>query len=445
MRHDLRYFLIILATFFCLGAMAQDKNVIEIHTVAAGETIYGISRTYGITIDELMNANPEMRAPGYELKKGDNIYIPYPSGNTTGNSSVGQQSAYSAKTLKVGVVLPLHNNDGDGRRMVEYYRGLLLACEDLKKEGISIEVNAYNTPIDVNIDNILAQSNLSSCDAIFGPLYTKQMKSLTSYLKNSDTKLIIPFSINGNDILSNQNIFQVYQKPDIFFDEVISHFVYRFSDYNIVVIDCNDKTSDKGVFTFNLRKKLEERNIMCKVTNLGSSPEVFARAFSAIKPNMVVLNTGRSPELTKVIARLDGLVDANPSISISLFGYTEWLMYEKDDKDKFFKYDTYIPTGSYYNPVSGKVKILEDKYRKWFKSDMMNYLPRFAITGYDHGMFFLRSLYKDGKNFTGKEADKNAMQSPMHFMKVGSNGGYQNIGFMFVHYNKDSSLSIISY
>ncbi|MCD8292081.1 MAG: LysM peptidoglycan-binding domain-containing protein [Prevotella sp.] len=434
-----------IAMFFCFGAIAQDKKIQEIHTVKSGETIYGISRSYGITVEELKNANPGMEAQNYELKTGDNIVIPYPSGEMPGKVSNAQQTVTSAKAIKVGVVLPLHNIDGDGRRMVEYYRGLLLACEDLKKEGISVEVNAYNTPIDSNVDNILAQSNLQNCDAIFGPLYTKQVKSLTSYVKNSDTKIVIPFSISGNDILSNQNIFQVYQKPDIFYNEVIRHFVYRFSNYNIVVIDCNDKTSDKGVFTFNLRKQLDDRKIACNVTNLNSSPEIFAKAFSAIKPNMVILNTGRSPELNQVISRLDGLMDANPNISISLFGYTEWLMYEKYDKAKFFKYDTYIPTSSYYNPVSSKVKLLEDKYRKWFNSDMMDYLPRFAITGYDHGMFFLRGLNKDGKNFSGKEADKSFLQTSMHFMKVGSGGGYQNTGFMFVHYNKDTSISIISF
>ena len=34
-------------------------------------------------------------------------------------------------------MLPLHKIDGDGRRMLEYYRGLLLGIEDLKKQGVS--------------------------------------------------------------------------------------------------------------------------------------------------------------------------------------------------------------------------------------------------------------------------------------------------------------------
>ena len=46
--------------------------------------------------------------------------------------------------IKVGVMLPLHDINGDGKRMVEYYRGLLMACDSLKAEGITTDVYAWN-------------------------------------------------------------------------------------------------------------------------------------------------------------------------------------------------------------------------------------------------------------------------------------------------------------
>lgn len=342
------------------------------------------------------------------------------------------------------MLLPLHNVDGDGRRMLEYYRGLLMACEDLKKEGLSIDINALNLPIDGDVYQVLSQTGLSKCDVIFGPLYTKQVKPIAEFAKANGSKLVIPFSINGNDVTSNQNIFQVYQSPEYFYNEVIKHFLYRFSNYHVVVIDCNDRTSDKGVFTFGLRKQLETRNISCSVTNLNSSDAMFAQSFSAVKPNMVILNTGRSPELNRVIDKLDALTGEHPSLAISLFGYTEWLMYIKYNQDKFFKYDTYIPTSAYYNSYSSKVKALENRYLRWFNSSMMDYLPRFALTGYDHGMFFLRGIHNCGKKFNGSDVDRNAVQTPLHFTKLGS-GGYQNAGFMFVHYNRNNTISLINF
>lgn len=449
MRHFLGCILLLVAFFVCVPSLAQDKQWKEMHKVKRSETIFGIAKKYGITVNELIKANPDMNTPGYELKKGDYIFIPYPdkaaqTKPVASNNSV-KAVASSGKHVKVGIVLPLHNVDGDGRRMVEYYRGLLMACDDLKKEGSSIDVNAWNLPIDGDVSQTLAQDKLSKCDVIFGPLYTKQVKPLADFARSKGIKMVIPFSINGNDVAVNPNIFQVYQSPEFFYNEVIKHFVYRFSNYHVVVIDCNDRSSDKGIFTFGLRKKLEERNISCSVTNLNSSDEMFAKSFSSSKPNMVILNTGRSPELTQVLAKLDAMTRTNPSYAISLFGYTEWLMYVNHNKDKFFKYDTYIPTASYYNSYSSKVKSVGNKYFSWFKSGMMDYLPRFAITGYDHGMFFLRGLSSYGKKFDGSQADKNALQTQLHFQKVGATGGYQNTGFMFVHYNRNNTISTINF
>lgn len=447
-----RYFLLaIVALSFSVQGLAQTKTWREMHKVKRSETIFGIAKKYGLTVNELIKANPEMNTPGYELKKGDYIFIPYsskeqaqkPATNTT--TQVKTTPKAQGKTLKVGMMLPLHNVDGDGRRMVEYYRGFLMACDELKHEGLNIDVKAWNVPQDAEINLAGAQNGMAGCDLIFGPLYTKQVKTLADVAKNVGAKLVIPFSISGNDVATNPCIYQVYQSPEVFFGEVIRHFLYRYSNYNVVVVDCNDRTSDKGVFTFNLRKQLRERNIPCNVTNLNSSDEMFFKSFSAVKPNMVVLNTGRSPELTKVLNRLDELTGEHPSLSVSLFGYTEWLMYAKLNADKFFKYDTFIPTTSYYNQYSSKVRTLENKYRTWFKGEMMDYLPRFALVGYDHAMFFLRGINKQGKKFVGTEADKNAVQTQMHFTKTNSAGGYQNTGFMFVHYNRDKSISTINF
>lgn len=447
MRQISRYIILLVIVMASLGVAAQTGKWREMHKVKSKETVYGIARDYGLTVDELVKANPDMSVPGYTLKKGDYIFIPYPSGEAPAHqtASTSGLNAAPADALKVGVVLPLHNVDGDGRRMVEYYRGLLMACEDLKKEGRSVSVNAWNVPADADIYRTLVKDGLADCDIIFGPLYSAQVKPLSFFSKDNGIKLVIPFSITGNDVDKNPNIFQVYQSPEAFYGMVINHFAYRFKDYHVVVIDCNDKTSDKGVFTFGLRKKLENRGISCAVTNLNSSSGMFAGAFSAVKPNMVVLNTGRSPELGTVLDMLDALVGDHPTLRVSLFGYTEWLMYANHYLDRFFKYDTYIPSHFYYNMYSSRVKAFEQRYRATFKSDMMDYQPRFAMTGYDHGMFFLRGMFKYGKNFDGSVEDADALQTRLHFVKPRGNGGYRNESLVFVHYNTDRSISLINF
>ena len=160
----------------------------------------------------------------------------------------------------------------------------------------------------------------------------------------------------------------------------------------------------------------------------------------------MVLNTARSPELNAVIAKLDKYKATMPSVKVSLFGYTEWLMYAKYNMDKFCKYDTCIPSHFYYNPLSTATKDFSTEYLKKFDQSMMDYMPRFAITGYDHAMFFIRGISKQGKLFNGTEPDAKALQAQLKFRKAdGQNSGMQNHNLMFVHYNTNKTISIIQF
>jgi murein DD-endopeptidase MepM/ murein hydrolase activator NlpD len=130
----LRYFLLL--TTLCLTTetlLAQVQNFKELHKVKRKETIFGIARENGVTVQDLIKANPEMNTPGYELKKGDYIKIPFPSATTTApvSTAATQQPQMPAKPvvtatdmrqreIRVGIMLPLHNINGDGKRMVEY-------------------------------------------------------------------------------------------------------------------------------------------------------------------------------------------------------------------------------------------------------------------------------------------------------------------------------------
>lgn len=432
---------------------AQATKWREMHKVKKKETIFGIAKEYGITIEDLIEANPEMNTPGYELKKDDYIYIPYAKKNVNATVSTPKGHINDAKTpslatvktnlaVKVGVMLPLHDDNGDGRRMLEYYRGILLACDQLRRQGISIDVQAWNVPIDADIRMTLLSNGASNCDIIFGPLYSSMVTPLGDFCKQYDIKMVIPFSITGYEVASNPNIFQVYQNPQQVTDSSIKAFLNRFSRYHVVFIDCNDPNSDKGTFTFSLRKQLDSRGIDYSITNLKSSSESFAKAFSSTKPNVVVLNTARSPELNTAFTMLSKLTGK----TVSLFGYTEWLMYEKYDEDNFFKYDTYIPTTFYYNPMSADTRVIETNYHTWFKKNMLEALPRFAITGYDHAMFFIKGYSSMRKAFKGVRGTVNykPLQTPLNFKRVG-NGGMQNTTFMLVHYLKNRTIESINY
>ena len=344
---------------------------------------------------------------------------------------IAMASAMAQSVTNVGVMLPLHNVNGDGKRMIEYYRGMLLAINQLKSDGMNINVHAWNVAEDSDPRAILLQNGATDCQVIFGPLYTKQVKAIGDFCKAYNIRMVIPFSINGNDVDKNPQICQVYQSNDDIYTTSIQRIAENFKDFHPVIIDCNDTTSQKGAFTFGLREVLQKNGRTYNITNLRSSEEMFAKAFSLTQPNVVILNTGRAPELRMALDKLDALVAANRNVSVTLYGYTEWLMYAKHNKDRYAKYNTYVPTTFYYNEYSPDVQKFEADYRKAFGEDMMYALPHFAATGYDHTMYFL----------AGKT---HHLQTPFKFEKT-NNGGWRNKEFMLIHYKQDGTIESIEY
>ena len=450
MTRVLRYFLFLAA--FCLSvsvAMAQEAEQIRgLHKVKKKETIFGISRMYDITIEQLMKANPEMSAPDYELKKGAVLRIPYPTLQT--ESPVAKQTDEDdtddvrKRAIRLGVMLPLHDINGDGKRMVEYYRGVLMACDSIKKLGISVDVHAWNAAEDADINNILSDENAAKCDLIIGPLYSKQMDAMSAFVEKHKIKLLIPFSINAPQLADNKYIYQVYQSHNFQDAATVEHFVKGFKNFHTVIIDCNDSTSQKGSFTSALRRQLEQDNIELSITSLKSSENDFSKAFSRTKPNVVILNTGRSPELGITFSKLNGLKVTDPDLLINMFGYTEWLMYTRAHLENFYKFNTYIPSVFYYNPLSASTKRLQQKFRWNFHADMQNSLPRFALTGFDHAYFFLTGLHREGKKFLGDKSNPEYVQTPLQFERYG-NGGLRNHTQLFVHYTPDSRVETIKF
>ena len=205
MRHYFRHIALAFACMLSLSTLAQTTQWRDIYTAKKKDTIFGIARKYNITVDELVEANPAMKGDGYKLKKGETVFIPFEKTKADLEAEKEKKSQTArtdvrTRAIRVGVMLPLHNVDGDGRRMVEYYRGILMACDSLRRAGISADISAWNVAIDADIRQTLIQNKASECDIIFGPLYTKQVKPLAEFCRTYDIRMVIPFSISGDDV-----------------------------------------------------------------------------------------------------------------------------------------------------------------------------------------------------------------------------------------------------
>lgn len=436
MARILRYFLVLTLLLFTVQAL--DAQQYKTHKVKKKETLYGIAHENGLTVDQLKAANPGMEAPDYQLKKGEVIRVPVIA--TGVNGDVRQRA------IRLGIVLPLHDDNNDGKRMVEYYRGVLMACDSLKKEGISVDVRAWNLSENGNVQRILTDPFLANRDLIIGPFYEKFVPQLSAYAKSHQMLMVIPFSIHTPEIYSNPHLFQIFQNHEDQNESTARRFSEWFRDCHPVIVDGGDAESTKGAFTAILRKQLADHNISYNLTSLKSAESDFAHAFAANMPNIVVLNTANRVSLSALFAKLNLLMMTYPGVRVSVFGYMDWMPYTEMFQSNFHKYSMYLPAPFYTNLETPLAKRLQTKYRWNFHEDMINILPRFALTGFDHAAFFLRGLHKYGMEFDGAAGrfGYQPSQTPLKFERIGT-GGYQNRSYMFVHYKPDGTIETITY
>lgn len=355
-------------------------------------------------------------------------------------ASLAQQS------LNVAFALPLHDVNGDGKRMVEYYRGMLMAVEKLKAEGKNVNITAWNVTPESDPAAMLKAHNGAKFDLVIGPLYTKQVKDMGDYCRDNGIKMLIPFSISSLEAEINPNIFQVYQFGEQRVQNTVAAFINRFYDKKVVFVECNDTTSTRSAYITPIRKEFDRLGIEYTIVNVNAPVDFLTKKLELNKHCVLIPSSVTQENFNKMMSLLDAFDKKYKGYSYSVFGHSEWLMFAPASAYKaiFAKHDTYIPSTYYYDADNVNVKSFDKKYQAYFGTTMQNYPQKFAITGYDHGLYFLGGMLKYGKDFVGDRTQNTSspVQVPLVFEKQG-NGGYYNVMMQLVHFQHNGSVEMI--
>ena len=435
----------------------------DMHRVERKETIYSISRLYGITEAELIAANPELRTE--KLKKGKFLCIPYTS---AGNNQKEQEQPVSPTTIptdnelfdkskkenpkiatiKAAVMLPFMT-DGSGNRdeqtrMVEYYEGFLMAVDSLKEKGVSIDIYTYDTYNNTSsVKSILAKDEMKNMNIIFGPAYPEQVKPVADFAKKNNIRLVIPFTSKGNEVFNNPSIYQINTPQSYLYSEVYEHFTRKFTNANVIFLDAEDGDKDKADFIKGLKEELKGKHIPFTVLKGEAiTPESLKGAMNATLDNVFIPTSGTNIALIKLLPQLIVTLRDNPDYRMQLFGYPEWQTYTNDHLASFYELDTYFYSSFYTNNLFPEAIRFSSAYRKWYSKDMSNTFPKYGMLGFDTGYFFLKGLSQYGSNLEDKlnKVTVTPIQTGFKFERVNNWGGFINRKVFFVHFTKNYEL-----
>ena len=420
----------------------KDNNAVKkgcklMYKVEKKETIYGICRKFNITEDEFIAANPQLR--NEKLKKNKYVCIPYSNSEIEdAMASVTEVVEEVEDAFEIGIILPFGLSqkklDSNNHKMLDFYRGFLLALEETKGKFKSVNVHAIDESIidSLGTNVIVNSENYKKLDLIIGPYNSNYINPIVQFASANNMHVVIPFSSKEDYFSTYNNVFQLNVVQSDFYNKTFKHLIDRNKNTNYIFYNSDDK-SENSVFSSSLKNYLTSAGISFKEVNSTAVTEITS-LLSQSNNNMLLCSFGSVKVFEKLIKNLDN-AEGLSDYKISIFGQPNWIQFAEDKKNDFSRYNCQYFTKFISDSSINSIKELEDKFEVYFKTEQYPSYPKYGVMGYDIGKYFLNNekYFIDG----GDIKNINTLQTPLKFEK---SKGYFNNQIIFVSYDSNGQL-----
>ena len=226
---------IFLLVFAAASGFAQGcKNY---HVVASGETLYRISRIYGLTIAEIQALNPGLVTT---VKLGEHICLPnsvkpirtevstvYPENDfviaVEGKKDTSRTSISSKKdSYAIALLLPfstyqMSNDSLDERSVklrnvaVNMYRGAMMAQQELQNRNVNATIYLLDVGNSVEVGKI-AVDRLEEiqADVVVGPLFKEPIQEVVKWVSKRNSHMVVPVKMSNKILLLSEHMSKAY-------------------------------------------------------------------------------------------------------------------------------------------------------------------------------------------------------------------------------------------
>ncbi len=463
-------------------ALAQENiktyKDFQFHIVAAKETIYSITKKYDITEKELYKLNPSISKQ--ELSIGTILKLPafpqvecYVYSDTI--TRVKKTSLHMnvlahccdtnidmQKIFTIALMLPFFlekNNSFEetpaiiNKRdeiyepslpFIEYYEGVLLGIDSLKKRGISIVLNAYEINRDTaQMLQLLTQINTQKTDLIIGPVFPEMFGLVADFATNNSIPLISPLASTDNMVDANPYAIQMNPPERLRYGRVANKLTQVQNNtiiivYNSVVMEQQQVDECKRVFLEEYADSIAKYNIKyVEVLFPEHGMKAIESHMKTGKPNTIVFLSKNQAFITNVITQLYRHVKKYP---IQVFSFVSWERYENIELDFLFDLHFHYTTSGFTNYETYEVSDFIAKYRELYKTEP----TRFSFQGYDQLLYFVESLERFGPYILDcmPSFHKQGLYNSFKFIKETEHGGLINNAIDVIEFSHDKTLKV---
>lgn len=334
---------------------------------------------------------------------------PYQKKQTSTSDKVVKKKEYN-----VAVMLPFRlQNENSAREVqsfLDLYEGMKVAQEDLKNEGIIINLLPFDTENDANsVRRLVGMPAMKNIDMFFGPLYPTTLPIVSEFAQKNSINMVNPLSYTPDLIEGKTNM---YLFEPSYYTQAKAVANYSFDSLNAdkAYIIYGDSRKD-STLAYAYKRMVEEKGgqVMAfeKVGVSGSTFNKVRKILSPIAKKPARLKEGetfKKPEgdtTAHIFVASSELAVAGSVISvlktarvdIPLFIDKSWLKFDQIDMNDFMNRSVFFIYTDYISPLKNKEFVT--KY-----INKTNLLPsEYAYVGYESLYFFGKTMHKYGVNF----------------------------------------------
>jgi LysM repeat protein len=412
------------------------------YEVQPKETLYSLSKTFGMSQEGFIALNPELNN-GVEI----GMVLKVPSQAANPQEDRKEYAALSKKISfgnrkKMVLLLPFNiarveadtinsiatrlTNDKFLNMTLDFYAGALMAIDSAKVLGLPIDVEIYDSEETKNSSNVAAiikANNIESANAIIGPFYQSNAETVAQLLNEQNVPVISPLSKDvGNPF---NNLYQTIPASEVIKNTMFEYM--RARNGNIIAVVDKKKES--------IVRYIKEYQKDIPFVTFKENGNVSAESLKAMlvkgRMNYVVMETGNTWMIkTTVEAMLSSMLEYQ--LQLVILEPNETL---DTDEIKFLNltklrliYPSVTRDGD-----SAEALIFEKEFRK-----VNNIYPSdFATRGFDVTFDTMIRLVQD-KTFeeTVNSAATKQVENKFEYYKK-ANGGYTNKGVFIMYYDTD--------
>ena len=478
---------------------AFNEEGFAYHKVKRRETLYSIARYYGVEMQEIRLANPELGWGGPKTDQVIRIPLPQtldrPASLKDTISDVSTPFWESEKipedyqyedlefehdnlrrTYRIAFFIPFDfhvpepldslikdvNSATRRNRIIERYRieekipqsvnfleffqGSLMALDSLRQTGMKLDVRFFDTRKSVDHTlSILENNDLDNFDLFIGPFYPFILEVVSDFAYKHKIPLVTPFYNELDLIQFNPYLFQLSPSIEEEYREA-AKLVASKHMYNIVYVREADslgveKHDSFKDFIFDALDDYspEEPVVFKEVVQKLEHTDEIIHSLSRDKKNLVIVPTRNEALASRVVSQLYFKLD---DYDIEVMGSPFWTEFSSIDYLYYHHLNLIFYSSFWVDYLDKDVDAFMNKYRSYFYNEPVSTTRKginYGIIGYDMTFFFANALRMHGPRFilSMKSYQPPLVQKPFKFDRISNAGGYENHQITFYQFSPD--------